>query len=84
MHLFYLHGFASSPGTTKGRFLAGKLAELGWPLHIPDLNAGDFGRLTLTRMIDVVRQEVGALAPEPVYIIGSSMGAAVALHFLDR
>jgi hypothetical protein len=84
MNLFYLHGFASSPGTTKGQFFAGKLAELGFTLHIPDLNAGDFGRLTLTRMIDVVRREIGALAPDPVYVIGSSMGAAVALHFLDR
>jgi pimeloyl-ACP methyl ester carboxylesterase len=84
MNLFYLHGLASSPGTTKGRFFADKLAALGLSLQRPDLNAGDFGRVTLTRMIEVVRQAIGAAPAGPVYLIGSSMGARVALHFLDR
>lgn len=83
MSLFYLHGFASSPGTTKGRFFAQKLASLGLSLQLPDLNAGDFSRLTLDRMIEVVRRTVGAASAGPVYLIGSSMGARVALHFLD-
>ncbi len=84
MNLFYLHGLASSPHTTKGRFFAQKLAQLGHTLHIPDLNAGDFGRLTVTRMLDVVRRAVGAAPDAPTLIIASSMGARVALHFLDR
>jgi pimeloyl-ACP methyl ester carboxylesterase len=84
MNLFYLHGFASSPGTTKGRFFADKLATLGLSLHLPDLNAGDFGRLTMTRMIEVVCRAVSAAPEGPVYLIGSSMGARVALCFLDR
>ncbi len=82
--LFYLHGFASSPDTTKGRFFADRLARLGLSLHAPDLNAGDFTRLTLTRMIEALRRAVDAGPAGPVFLIGSSMGARVALHFLDH
>lgn len=84
MNLFYLHGFASSPGTTKGRFFSDKLAARGLALQLPDLNTGDFSHVTLTRMIEVVRRAVGSAPAGPVYLIGSSMGARVAIHFLDR
>jgi len=84
MNFFYLHGFASSPDAAKGRFFADRLAALGLSLQLPDLNAGDFSHLTLTRMIEVVRCAVAAAPSGPVYLIGSSMGARVALHFLDR
>jgi len=83
-NLFYLHGFASSPDTTKGRFFADRLARLGLSLQVPDLNAGDFSRLTLTRMIEALGRAVDAAPAGPVFLIGSSMGARVGLHFLDR
>ncbi len=81
---FYLHGFASAPTTTKGRFFAAKFAGLSHHLQIPDLNAGDFSRLTLSRMIQVVRQAISACPPGPIYLLASSMGALVATHFLER
>lgn len=84
MNIFYLHGFASAPGGTKERFFAERLAQLGLPLHAPDLNAGDFTRLTLTRMVAAVRRAVAAAPDGPVLLIGSSMGARAALHFLDQ
>ena len=83
-HLFYLHGFASSPGSGKAKFLAARLAERGLTLGCPDLNLPDFSTLTVSRMIAQVTREVEALPPAPVVLIGSSLGAFVALHAADQ
>ncbi len=80
----YLHGFASSPDSTKGRWLAQRLAEHGHELHIPDLNLPDFAHLTLTAMIDATCALVCAQPDQPVALIGSSLGGQVALHVADR
>ena len=84
MHVVYLHGFASSPDSSKGRWLAGRLAPLGIPLVAPDLNAPDFSTLTTTRMVTQVRQALAALRPAPVVLVGSSLGAFVAWHVASR
>ena len=83
-HLLYLHGFASSPESGKARFLADRLAQHGLSLQCPDLNEPDFSTLTLTRMIDQVEASVCALADAPVVLVGSSLGACVALHLAER
>ena len=83
-HLFYLHGFASSPASTKVQFLAARLAEQGHVLHCPDLNEPDFTTLTITRMMDQVEHAVRALSPGGVVLVGSSLGAFVALHLAER
>ncbi|MBW4695381.1 MAG: alpha/beta fold hydrolase [Lyngbya sp. HA4199-MV5] len=73
----YLHGFASSPRSTKARDLSDRFANLNIPLTIPDLNQSDFTHLTLSRQI----QQVEALfppAPEHVTLIGSSFGGLTA------
>ncbi|NDJ15694.1 YqiA/YcfP family alpha/beta fold hydrolase [Myxacorys almedinensis] len=82
MEFFYLHGFASSPRSTKARDLYTRLAGFqphrprsGIPLHIPDLNQGDFTHLTLTRQLHYVRS---LLPPSPTTIIGSSFGGLAA------
>lgn len=80
MHVFYLHGFMSSALSSKARFFADKLARLGLPLHCPDFNEPDFSTLTPTRMVQQVRDAIAALPPEPVVLIGSSLGAFVAWH----
>ena len=80
MHIFYLHGFASSVRSSKATFLAAKLAAFGITLHTPDFNEPDFSTLTITRMIDQVGAAIDALAPGPVALIGSSMGAFVAVQ----
>ncbi len=82
--LVYLHGFASSPGSGKAAFFARRLAALGQPLHCPDLNEPDFSTLTVTRMIGQVEALIGGLAAGPVALIGSSLGAFVALHVAAR
>ena len=84
MHLLYLHGFASFPQSSKAVFLADRLAAYGFTLHCPDLNEPDFSTLTTTRMIDQVRETIRRLPPAPVVLIGSSLGAFVALHVAER
>lgn len=77
MHYIYLHGFASSPRSTKARELSDRFARLNIPLIIPDLNQDDFTHLTLSRQI----QQVEALFPpasEPITLIGSSFGGLTA------
>ena len=80
MHVFYLHGFASSARSTKAAFFAGRLAEHGLPLHTPDFNEPDFTTLTVSRMIAQVQRAVASLPEGPVVLIGSSLGAFVAVQ----
>ncbi|MBD2098616.1 alpha/beta fold hydrolase [Trichocoleus sp. FACHB-591] len=76
-HYIYLHGFASSPRSTKAQDLRDRFQALGIELIIPDLNQPDFTDLTLTRQL----QQVSALLPAdstPVTLIGSSFGGLTA------
>jgi uncharacterized protein len=84
MHVFYLHGFASSARSSKARFFGERLASLGLPLHLPDFNEPDFFTLTVTRMLDQVDAAIAALPTGPVTLIGSSLGAFVAWHAAAR
>ncbi len=83
-HFLYLHGFASSPGSSKAGLFRERLAAHGLTLHCPDLNQPDFSTLTTSRMIAQVASTVAALPPGPVVLIGSSLGAFVALHVAER
>lgn len=84
LHAVYLHGFASSPDSGKARYLRARLSGAGIPLHVPDLNAPDFGTLTVTRMLDQLDSVLQALPGGPVAFIGSSLGGFVALHATAR
>ena len=83
-HLFYLHGLASSPQSSKVRYLTDQLSRYRLPLHCPDLNEPDFSTLTVTRMLEQVEQSVRAMPPASVVLFGSSLGALVALHLAER
>jgi len=84
VHIVYLHGFASSPSSSKAVFLAERLTASGITLHCPDLNKPDFSTLTVSRMIGQVEDLVAGLRPGPVALVGSSLGAFVALHTAER
>jgi uncharacterized protein len=79
MNIVYLHGFASSAASTKAAFFASQFARHGIAVRAPDLNEPDFRTLTMTRMVEQVTALVGATGSGPVTLIGSSLGAAVAI-----
>jgi len=83
MNVFYLHGFASSGQSSKAAFFAGKLRPYGVTLRSPDFNEPDFRSLTITRMIEQVGRELDRCDGLAV-LIGSSLGALVALHVAAR
>lgn len=84
MQLVYLHGFASSAGSSKGRFFAERFAERGLVLERPDFNGPDFATLTVSRMVRQTENAVASLPPGPVVVMGSSLGGLVAWHVAAR
>jgi hypothetical protein len=83
-HVFYLHGFASSPTSTKASFFAKRLRPHGLELHCPDFNEPDFESMTATRMLGQIDEALAALPPGPVALIGSSLGGFLAYHAAAR
>ena len=83
VRVLYLHGFASSAASTKAGFFAGRLGTHGITVETPDFNEPDFSTLTVTRMVDQVAAIVDQSA-ESVALIGSSMGAFVAIQVALR
>jgi pimeloyl-ACP methyl ester carboxylesterase len=79
MRVFYLHGFASSAKSSKATYLSEKFAARGIPFEAPDLNEPDFATLTVSRMVAQVVSAIDAGAG-PVVLIGSSLGAFVAVQ----
>lgn len=80
---YYLHGFASSPESTKARFFAERLAERGVTLVTPDLNAPDFTTMTMSRMLEQLTDAVSHSGGRAT-LIGSSLGAALAILAAGR
>jgi pimeloyl-ACP methyl ester carboxylesterase len=80
MHVFYLHGFASSAHSSKAAYFAAKLAPHGISLQAPDFNEPDFRSLTITRMIGQVGRAIDAAGDGPVVLLGSSLGGFVAVQ----
>jgi len=78
MRFIYLHGFASSPRSTKAVFFSERLKRLGHAVDVLDLEEGDFEGLTISRQLAVVRRAI-ASAPGELALIGSSMGGYLAL-----
>lgn len=75
MKFIYLHGFSSSPQSSKARFFRDRFAERGVPLEIPALDGGDFEHLTISGQLLVIG---GAVAAGPAVLIGSSLGGYLA------
>lgn len=76
--IVYLHGFASSPQSTKAAYLAERLRGYRRTFICPDLNAPSFSTLTMTRMLECVAtilQDTGA----PSVLMGSSLGGTLAI-----
>jgi uncharacterized protein len=81
--IIYLHGFASSGQSGKASYFGRKLRARGIAYQAPDLNLPDFSTLTTTRMLEQTRALLDA-ADAPVTLIGSSLGAFVAVNAAVR
>ncbi|MBD2412893.1 esterase [Nostoc calcicola FACHB-389] len=79
----YLHGFVSSPKSAKAQYIGDRFTEIHTELKIPDLNAGDFSQLTITRQIAQVAAELPKDST-PVTLIGSSLGGLIAAHLAQQ
>jgi hypothetical protein len=81
MHIVYLHGFASSPQSGKAQFFKRKFEERGISIQIPELEQGDFERLTISRMLEVVGKTI---AGRSCVLIGSSLGGFTSALYAAR
>jgi pimeloyl-ACP methyl ester carboxylesterase len=79
--LIYLHGFASSPQSSKARYFGEKFAALGRSLETPDLTQGDFEHSTLSQQLAFLESFVGN---DPAVLMGSSMGGYLAALYAAR
>lgn len=76
-NILYLHGFASSPDGSKATALRAILEPRGFGWEAPDLNAPSFEALDFDAM--VARAAETAATARPTVVVGSSLGAMVAL-----
>jgi len=83
MNYLYLHGFASSPQSTKARYMQQKFAELGLTLHVPDLNLTDFSTVTLSEQLDYLDRSY-LHNNEPLIVLGSSLGGFLAVQLAAK
>ncbi len=79
--IVYLHGFASSPLSSKAQFFRRRLEQIGAEVRIPELDAGDFGNLTVTGQMAVIER---VAAGQPVLMMGSSLGGYLAALYASR
>jgi pimeloyl-ACP methyl ester carboxylesterase len=84
MQAVYVHGFASSGRSAKAAYFSERFSAHGVDLHHPDFNEPDFSTLTVTRMLEQLADELASLPPGPVTLIGSSLGAVVAIYTAAR
>ncbi len=84
MVVLYLHGFASSPASSKATFFAERFAAAGVKFLCPDFNQPAFPTLTVSRMLQQVENKISSLPPGEVVLIGSSLGGFVAVEAAAR
>ena len=85
--MMLLHGFASSKYSTKALYFSKKFRSLKQYRFIPfDFNPTplDFKYMTISGMIDRLRQHVLEHRIQRMRVIASSLGSLVALHFTHR
>ena len=89
LRVVYLHGFASSPASSKARFFNARFQEAGVEVSVPALDGGDFRNLTITSQLAVVEREVQRVAEREarggrVVLMGSSLGGYLTALYAAR
>lgn len=80
--VLYFHGFASSPASAKITSLRPLLEPHGIELDTPDMNVPSFAELDWNAMVDFALAH--ARADAPAVLVGSSLGALLALEVARR
>lgn len=80
--VLYFHGFASSPASAKITALRPLLTPHGIELNTPDLNVPSFEKLDFDAVVEHAFR-AGRSRP-PAAIVGSSLGALIALSVVAR
>jgi alpha-beta hydrolase superfamily lysophospholipase len=83
LRFLYLHGFASGPGSKKGRAVAERLARRGVELQRLDLRVPSLQRLSFGRMMGTLEVALGA-PEERAVVLGSSLGGLTAARVAER
>jgi len=78
LNIFYLHGFASSPKSTKVGYFTERFREHHIDVRCPDFNQPDFTTMTLTRILDQLDRELTG-GSRAATLIGSSLGGTLAI-----
>jgi pimeloyl-ACP methyl ester carboxylesterase len=81
MRVVYLHGFASSPLSSKAQFFRRKFAARGIPMEVPQLDEGRFEELTISGQLAVIER---AVDEQPAILMGSSLGGYLAALYAAR
>lgn len=81
LRVIYLHGFASSPASSKAQFFSRKFQEAGYDVSVPALDGGDFRNLTITSQLDILEREARG---QRVILMGSSLGGYLTAVFAAR
>ena len=79
----YLHGFASSPQSTKARAFEAWGARRGIPIRSLDLRVPSFADLRFSAMKSAVRQAIGGPRDRAV-LVGSSLGGLTAARVAEE
>lgn len=82
--ILYLHGFASGPGSTKGRALEELFAGIGVRLHRADLTPGPDGFERSTPLTMLAEAERALAATGARAVMGSSLGGYLAALLASR
>src|SRR5262252_3134427 len=80
--VFYLHGFVSSPRSTKVQYFTQMLGRLGIEVRCPDFNEPDFRSMTMTRMLEQLGCELAKAGPSTLGC--SSLGGTLAVLAAGR
>lgn len=84
MVVIYLHGFASSPQSSKATFFAERFASAGISFLCPDFNQPVFSTLTISRMLQQLEEGISSLPPGEIVLMGSSLGGFAAVEAAAR